>query len=68
MLINLKLSVIKQVLHMKMREEAVAVFPVALCSWPGYQCGAADSVVDFNVMKHILCQENIFGILATSPQ
>lgn len=67
MLINLKLSVIKQVLHMKMEEEPVAVFP-ALCSWPRYQCGAADSVVDFNVMKHILCQENFFGILGTSPQ
>lgn len=53
---------------MKVGEEPVAVFPVALCSWPRYQCGATDSVVDFNVKKYILCQENVFPVLATSPQ
>lgn len=53
---------------MKMGEEPVAVFRVALCTWPRYQCGATDSVVGFIVKKHILCQENIFAVLATSPQ
>lgn len=58
---------IEQILLMKMGKP-VAVFLVVLSSWPRYECAATDSVVEFNVKKHILGQENIFAILATSPQ